>query len=134
MSNSHLSTGDPVLARCTKCKKNTDHLVVSMAAVEPEKVQCSVCERKHKFRLPIEAKKPAVKRVPAHIETEQKEWQALCQNVDNKKVSDYSMTASFKPRTVISHPVFGLGLVQRASGSQKVEILFESGKKTMRCL
>lgn len=133
MSNTLLTPGDPLMARCTKCKKNTDHIVVSMAELEPEKVQCSVCERKHKYRPPIEAKKPAVKRVPVHIEAEQKQWKALCLNVDSKKVSDYSMAATYKIKTVINHPLFGLGLVQRVAGPHKVEVLFSTGKKMMRC-
>ncbi|MDX2478966.1 MAG: hypothetical protein QNK24_01365 [Desulfuromusa sp.] len=43
------------------------------------------------------------------------------------------MTDVYKLNALINHPVFGLGLVQRVIGSQKVEVLFEDGKKTMRC-
>jgi hypothetical protein len=33
----------------------------------------------------------------------------------------------------MNHPVFGLGVVQRVVGTRKIEVLFEDGKKTMRC-
>jgi hypothetical protein len=46
---------------------------------------------------------------------------------------DYSMTGAYKVKSLINHPVFGLGLVQRVVGERKVEVLFEEGKKTMRC-
>jgi hypothetical protein len=132
MSETILTPGDPLQARCTKCKLNTDHVVVSMAEDAPEKVQCGVCSRKHKYRPPIEKKVP-VKRVPVQIETERKQWKTLTANVDSSKAVDYSMTATYKLKTLINHPTFGLGLVQRTAGPQKVEILFEAGKKMMRC-
>lgn len=132
MQEKILSPGDPIQARCTKCKQNTDSTIVSMAENAPEKVQCSVCSRKHKYRPPIEAKKPT-KRVPVQRETERKQWQALVTSVDHSKATDYSMTATYKLKTVVNHPAFGLGLVQRVVGPQKIEILFESGKKMMRC-
>lgn len=132
MSEPILAPGDPLQARCTKCKLNTDHIVVSMAEDKPEKVQCGICSRKHKYRAPIEPK-VAVKRVPAQIETERKQWKVLLANVDSSKALDYSMTATYKVKSLINHPIFGLGLVQRTAGPQKVEILFEAGKKMMRC-
>jgi len=133
MGKTILTPGDPLKARCTKCKENTDSVVISMAEEAPEKVQCTVCSRKHKYRPPSEPKKPAAKRVPAQVETERKQWKTLLENVDSSKATDYSMSASFKLKALINHPVFGLGLVQRLAGPQKVEVLFETGKKTMRC-
>ena len=43
------------------------------------------------------------------------------------------MTAAYKVKALINHSVFGLGIVQRVLGSQKVAVLFEDGQKTMRC-
>jgi hypothetical protein len=133
MPETILSPGDPLQARCTKCKKNTDSIVISITDNVPEKVQCSLCSRKHKYRPPTEAKKAAPRRLTSQTDNERKQWQTLLANVDSAKATAYSMTASYKVKTVINHPVFGLGLVQSLAGPQKVEILFESGKKTMRC-
>ncbi len=128
-----LSPGDPIQARCTKCKENTASIVVSIAENAPEKVQCGVCSRKHKYRPPIAAKKKTVRRAPPKKETDRKQWATLLKNVDSKDATEYSMTASYKLKTVINHPVFGLGMVQNSVGPRKVEIIFESGIKTMRC-
>jgi hypothetical protein len=49
------------------------------------------------------------------------------------KAVDYSMAEAYKVNTLISHPQFGIGVVQRVVGPQKIEVLFEDGRKTMRC-
>ncbi len=133
MQSTTLSAGDPIEARCTKCRKNTDHIVVTLAEAGPAKVQCSACSREHKYRPPSAAKKPAVRRAAQSKEAERKEWEDLRPSMNSDAATDYSMTDPYKVKALINHPVFGLGLVKRVVGPQKVEILFEDGKKTMRC-
>ena len=53
--------------------------------------------------------------------------------MDNENVKDYAMDKEYRVKAVIKHPVFGLGLVQRVVGDRKMEVLFEDGKKMMRC-
>lgn len=133
MQSTTLAAGDPIEARCTKCRKNTGHIIVTMADEGPVKVQCNSCSRQHKFRPPTAAKNPAVRQAVLHRDAERKEWELLRPNMNSAAATDYSMTASYKIKALINHPVFGLGLVQRVVGSQKIEVLFEDGKKTMRC-
>lgn len=133
MLETRFSEGDQIQARCTKCKQNTDSVIVSVADNVPEKVQCGLCDRKHKYRPPTKAKKTAVRRVPTQVENERKQWKTLLSKVDSSKAKDYSMTSSYKLKSLIHHPAFGLGLVQGISGPKKIEVLFESGKKIMRC-
>ena len=133
MPEESLSPGDQIQARCPKCKENTASVVVSIAVNTPEQVQCGVCSRKHKYRPPIAAKKKPVKQTPLKKESDRNQWATLLANVDSKDATEYSMTATYKLKTVINHPVFGLGMVQGSVGPRKVEILFESGIKTMRC-
>ena len=96
-------------------------------------VRCNACSHQHKYRPPSAAKKPAPARSGHNREAERLEWEGLELDRAGAKVIDYSMTAAFKVENVISHPIFGLGLVQRLAGPQKVEVLFADGKKTMRC-
>ncbi|MEJ2200039.1 MAG: hypothetical protein P8X63_03350 [Desulfuromonadaceae bacterium] len=133
MKSSTLSVGAQIEARCTKCRMNTGHIIVTMSENVPDKVQCNTCNRQHKHRLPITAKKPAVRQTTDPKVAERKEWALLRPSMNSEKATDYSMTAAYKVQTLINHPVFGLGLVQRVVGPQKVEVLFEDGKKTMRC-
>jgi len=134
------SVGDPIEARCTKCRKNSDHFIVSISEEGPDKVQCKTCEHQHKYKPPVILKTPAEKIAIAAKEAkcrqtaaERKEWDVLRPRMDSVKAQAYSMTAAYKVNALIKHPVFGLGQVQRVLGPRKVEILFEDGKRTMRC-
>ena len=133
MQNTTLAVGSPVEAHCTKCRKNTDHIIISMAEEEPAKVQCSICSRQHKYRPPKITRTRAELQSIHHRDAERKEWEVLRPSMNSAKATDYSMTAAYKVGALISHPLFGLGHVQRLAGVRKVEVLFEDGKKTMRC-
>ncbi|MBE0502190.1 MAG: hypothetical protein IBX47_12205 [Desulfuromonadales bacterium] len=133
MQDSNLSIGDQVEARCTKCRKNNEHTILLIEEGVPFKVECSVCNRQHKYRTPIPPKKVAVKRVVDPNHAAKKEWAILRPEMNMTKVTDYSMTAAYKVNALLNHTDFGIGLVQRIAGDQKVEVLFEDGRKIMRC-
>lgn len=133
MQNATLSLGDPIEARCTKCRKNTGHVIVVMGEQTPDKVRCDACCREHKYRPPTAPKKPGVRRTVDPKIAEKKEWAELRADMNSDKAINYSMTTAFKSGVLMNHPVFGLGLVQRLTGPRKVEVLFEDGKKVMRC-
>lgn len=133
MKDATPSAGDPVVARCTKCRKNTHHTILAMEEGAPARVECGLCNRQHKYRPPSIPKKPASKRAVDPKEDARKEWTTLFPGMNAAKATDYSMEASYKRGTLMKHPLFGLGLVQRIVGHRKVEVLFEEGRKTMRC-
>ncbi len=133
MQDRKLSAGDPIESRCTKCRKNTNHIVVAMTEAGPAKVQCNTCGGQHKYRSPTAVKKPVARRTADPKVAEQKEWASLRTGMNNKQAVDYSMTTAFKVGTLLSHPVFGLGVVQNQAGPRKIKVLFEDGSKTMRC-
>lgn len=140
MPQNSLSVGDPIKARCTKCRQNRDHFIVSMNEDRADKVKCTTCEHLHNYKPPVVRKTAAEYLISQNREmkrrkneNECKEWKALKLETDSKKAQTYSMTAAYKVKTLIKHPVFGLGQVQRIVGSQKIEVLFEDGIKTMRC-
>ncbi|MDT8418825.1 MAG: hypothetical protein RQ754_00185 [Desulfuromonadales bacterium] len=128
-----LSAGDPVEARCTKCRKITNHIVIAMTETVPAKVECNVCSGQHKYRPPVAEKKPAVRRSTGQKSSAKQQWETLRPEMDRGNAKAYSMDASYQVNSLVSHPLFGLGVVQRIIGSQKMEVLFEVGMKTMRC-
>ena len=134
MENPTLSAGDPIETRCTKCRKITNHIIVAMAEDVPAKVECNTCKGQHKYRRPAAKKAPATRRTVDPKNAERKEWEKLRSEIEGKQAVSYSMVNSFKVGTVVNHSVFGLGLVQGKIGPQKIEVLFEDGKKKMRCL
>lgn len=134
MSNSKLTVGGHIESRCTKCRKITNHIIVAMMDDAPAKVKCNTCEGEHKYRPPAAAKKSTSKKVVAPRATGLKDWQELRTKIEEAKSVDYSMDSSFKVNTVIKHPIFGLGLVEKIIGERKMEVLFEAGRKKLRCL
>lgn len=133
MQTNTLSAGDAIEARCTKCRKNTKHMIIAMANEGPVKVKCDICDRQHDYRPPTLAKSPARKGAAKSKDADQREWETLRPGMNPAEAKNYSMNATYKVNSLINHPVFGLGLVMRVSGPQKIEVLFENGKKTMRC-
>lgn len=127
MNMTTLATGDPLQVRCSKCRKITSHIIVAMADGQPSVVQCNSCThtsaaRRSGERRSADPKKP-----------ERDEWAALRPEMDSSRAADYSMTAAYKVKSLVNHPVFGLGLVQRSAGAQKMVVLFADGEKIMRC-
>jgi hypothetical protein len=47
---SELRLGDEVDDHCTKCKRITNHAIVSLVNGEPAKVRCRTCYNDHDFR------------------------------------------------------------------------------------
>lgn len=119
--------------RCTKCRKNTSHRIVSLGVDGPDEVRCSCCQRQHKYRPPYRAVDPVARLAARANSEERQEWQRLRDEMSRVKACEYSMDRAYKARMVINHPLFGMGLVQRKVGAQKIEVLFEDGKKMMRC-
>jgi len=133
MQRPMLAVGDPIEDRCTKCRKNTRHIIIAMGEAGPAKLQCTICSRQRKYLSTPTAKKASTRRAIDCKDAERSEWKNLRPGMNSAEAMDYSMTAAYKVKALIKHPLFGLGLVQRIVGPQKVEILFEDGKKTMRC-
>ncbi len=155
MSSKQLSAGDFIDARCTKCKLVTNHTIVAMVENLPVRVMCNTCNGTHKYHPPkvpkapkatktlrttsanrpsaaTAAKKSATakqKELLADIE----EWQSLSLDADPSKAIPYNMQASFKAGNWVSHPTFGMGVVTEVFKPNKVEILFQEGKKLLRC-
>ena len=127
------SVGDTIEARCTKCRKNGSHIITVTTEDEPTKVQCKDCNREHKYRPPTTPRKAAVRRTVDPKVAEKKEWAELRPSLNAEQAVKYSMTTAFKTGALMNHPLFGLGIVQRLAGPRKIDVLFEDGKKVMRC-
>lgn len=133
MLNKQMAPGAPIEARCTKCRKNTNHIVVAVVEDTPVKVQCNVCEGQHKYRPPTASSKKTSTSPSSYRTLEHKKWESLCGEPEQRVAKKYSMTGVYKMNELVRHPSFGFGVVQRVLGARKVEILFESGSKLMRC-
>lgn len=119
--------GDPIQSRCPKCRKTTTHTIVAVAGELPNQIQCNSCQHTSVARKPVD-------RRPVDTDKAAREtWAALRPGMDTTQAIGYSMTTAYKVKSLINHPMFGFGQVQRLAGLQKMVVLFADGEKVMRC-
>ncbi len=149
MSRRKLSAGDIIEARCTKCRATTNHRIVAMVEEKVVRVECNTCGGVHNYYPPekegkvpssgssrsTERKKETVPRksVSSKGAAYLEEWESLRAGMKPESAVPYDLKGKFKAGDVVSHPVFGLGVVKAVTASNKMEVLFESGMKLLRC-
>ena len=141
-----LSAGDQTESMCTKCKSLLNHTIVAMVDGRIVRVKCNTCGSEHNYRPQKEAVKAPVRRVTA-VKTaasartkvkrdpeasDREEWEALSRTRDMDKSVPYDMNGAFRLNDLVNHPVFGVGLVCSRNES-KMEVLFQAGRKLLRC-
>ncbi len=140
-----LTPGDTVNTQCASCGAVKEHKVIALIDEETFRVGCSTCDSEQDFektasrprgRTPaVKTAKPAKPR-RSKADTaiaEAKEWQTLRPNMNIDRAVDYHLDGRYQTKALLKHSTFGIGLVTRIAGPQKVEVLFESGKKLLRC-
>lgn len=144
MSSKILSAGDFIEARCTRCRTLMNHTIIAMVGDRVARVQCNTCGGMHNYREEKAAKTPAARttgpKTPATPRAGRKDpgaadrdaWAAMRPNLHREKAKAYDMNGSYKVKDLVEHPLFGLGVVMRVEAN-KAEILFEGGKKLLRC-
>jgi len=126
------SVGDIIDARCSKCHTITNHLIVAIVDTKPVNVECNTCKGVHRYRAPVVVRQ-TTKRASDAPTVKQEEWDALRCSVSKIVAKEYDMDMAYRVGAIIKHQKFGFGLVQRLVGNRKMEILFDEGKKMMRC-
>jgi hypothetical protein len=147
-----IKVGTEIDAYCTKCKLVLGHVVVAMTGDKPKKVECLTCHGQHMYKASApksrkkadskkasstsNAKKPkAKKRSKSELiqEKEKKLWEETLAKKDLALAKPYSMAGSYEFDDVINHGKFGMGIVTNIVNTQKMEVLFEDGYKSMVC-
>lgn len=140
-----LSAGDITESRCTRCKAVMNHTIVAMVGQTIVRVQCNTCSSTHNYH-PV--KPAAAPRTPAARTATKssgtsapkrsagvnarEEWSALLQDADTSNARPYSIDGRYRLNDLVRHPTFGIGIVKRI-GEGKVELLFETGTKLLKC-
>jgi hypothetical protein len=147
MSSKKLSAGDIIEAQCTRCRTLMNHTIVAMVGERVARVQCNTCDGVHNYKEPKPARptrtvsertaSPKAAATPRSSRrdpgaADREEWVALRPNMQRERAKAYDMNGSYKVKDLVEHPLFGLGVVQKVVAN-KVEILFEQGRKLLRC-
>ena len=143
------SAGDFVDAKCTRCRAVLNHTIVAMVGERIVRVQCNTCGGQHNYHPPQEVKKPVERSTTSRSATPRtpsagrprrepvpkgpSEWELSMEGVDPDTATPYAMDRPFRTGEIISHPVFGIGIVVTVTKPNKVEILFKDSVKLLRC-
>ena len=131
--------GGDCLAWCTKCKMELAHVIVSMVSARPAKVICKTCKSQHNFKRgpgsspsftagrAKAARKPAERTYVRVADM----WEKKMAENKEADVKAYTVQASFVKGDVISHPKFGMGLVEDVKSNGKMTVLFREDEKTL---
>ena len=146
MSMKKLSAGDNIEARCTRCRTVLNHTIVAMVGERVVRVECNTCRGMHNYSGVKTAAAPAPRSsspkgpaVPRKARkepgmAEREEWESLRAAMEGKPAKTYDMNGKYRVNDLVEHNVFGLGIVQLVAGPNKMNVLFQSGKKLLRCL
>jgi len=128
--------GESIEARCTKCRKATRHLVVSVVGGSAGRVQCTVCEGVHNYRNPRSAAKARPRKAAGEARGASavlQEWEAKVGAKDARKAVTYGLDGVFRTGDLLDHRTFGLGLVRKMIPPNKIEVHFREGIKRLVC-
>ena len=130
-----LRVGSNIDAWCTKCKLVLAHTIEAVAASVIKRVQCNTCHGKHQFKAsePGSSKNtPTIKSAnPPKNKSRSSDYARLLAGKDLSKASGYMISKHFAKGDLISHSLFGFGVVVEAKDMTKIEVLFESGPKVL---
>jgi hypothetical protein len=120
--------GGDIDAFCTRCKMELGHTVLAMVGTKPVRVRCNTCQGEHNYRgsSAKASRKPAAAREKPTVTS----WEALLAQKDISQARRYSAREKFEAEEVLSHPVFGIGLVQEVRGD-KIQVAFKADVKTL---
>lgn len=139
-----LSSGEEVDSRCLKCKDVTNHTIIAMVEGEIAKVECNVCNARHKYRAPLPPKTKRKSTAAAQKASAKPKMGVAARNANerfnkllNGRAEDasapYSMTSLFGNDEVVRHPTFGVGVVTANIPPNKIELTFAEGPKVFVC-
>lgn len=144
MTQRKLSAGDNIEAHCTRCRTVLNHTIVAMVGERVVRVECNTCRGVHNYSQG-KTSEPASgagagKSAPASARGKkvkddggQAEWETLLAALAGNQPVPYDMNAKFRVNDLVEHAAFGIGIVRTLVAPNKVQILFSSGKKLLRC-
>ena len=129
MALAHRVGGD-LDASCSRCKMVLGHTILAIVDHAPKRVRCNTCQGEHNYRSPAAASsKP--RREPGTREKPQvTSWEAILAGKDLSRARTYSAKEKFAVDEALSHPVFGIGIVQEDRGD-KITVAFKADTKTL---
>lgn len=136
-----LSAGDTIETRCSRCDRVLNHTIVAMVGEKIVRVECSTCITTHAYHPAkpttsgaTQKKVTAPRKSKSDPDAEARaEWAALQPSLDPSQAVPYDMNRVYRVNNLLFHPNFGLGIVRLVIQPNKIDVLFQDGKKRLRC-
>lgn len=133
------TVGGSITSLCTKCRAATRHVVVSVVAGRPGKVQCAACQGVHNYRA-ASAGADAGRAGAAGRgrgagpppRTPEEDWLAQMKGRDPRKAVPYGGGGRLQAGDLVEHPSLGFGLVRKVIPPNRAEIQFRDGVRLLR--
>ena len=128
--------GQEVDAFCGRCKLDLLHRIVAVANDKPVNVECRTCYQVHRYRPPHAGpgytsvgSPPSRAASPRRVSS--REEAAPSVPPATARVHAYTMAQRYAADDWIVHAKFGHGRILREIGSDKIEVSFDVGLKTL---
>jgi hypothetical protein len=132
-----ISAGDEIDSYCTRCKLTLGHIIIAVVGEKIVKMQCRTCNSIHGHRSGVAAKRSsgggrtaAAGKKPDPVQTLFALWERCIAGAESGREVPYAMDKSYKEEDIVSHPLFGKGVVQKTH-YRKCRMLFRDGEKTL---
>jgi len=125
-----LRVGGVIDAWCTRCKMSLGHTILAMVGGKPVRVRCNTCGADHAYRRAPGPASASPRPRTAGDARVVLGFEAQIQARGAETARGYSPTETFAVDDLISHPVFGLGIV-RAVRRDKVDVAFKAAERTL---
>jgi transposase-like protein len=128
-------------AFCPRCKADTVHTVVSLMGGKPWRARCASCGVEHNYHRSLQLKQrlQQVEVEPPKKKREETVTSAAAARMYEENMLGrnpaqarrYNVRDKFYVTELVSHPVFGVGLVMKVKEDGKIEVLFRVGSRLL---
>ena len=128
--------GSNIDAWCGKCKMILAHTIEAMVGDKPARVHCNTCKSQHAYKANAPGSSSRGEREPSAAPARQAKgrasrYQLLLREKSATVPKAYSPQDKYEAGDVVDHAMFGRGVTMAVKDGSKIEVLFESGPKTL---
>jgi hypothetical protein len=117
--------GGNVDSWCGKCKMMLAHTIEAMVGEKPARVSCNTCKSQHTYKAQPPGQGAKSPKRAAN------RYQSLLKAGESAVAKNYSPSSKYELGDVLEHPTFGRGVATAVKEGAKIEVLFETGSKTL---
>jgi hypothetical protein len=119
--------GSNIDAWCGKCKMLLAHTIEAMVGEKPKRVMCNTCKSQHAYK----AQETKTSATPRTAKSAANKYQSALKASSTAVAKTYSQTGKYEAGDILDHRTLGRGVTTAVKDGSKIEVLFESGLKTL---